>query len=131
MCPTRYLKPPTNTSPLIPPSPNTFLSFSSLPFIHTIPPPLPTINHPPPHLISFNAALIIARSICNKISSVNSLVIDHDLDILFVTKTWLSPLDSPHIAHMILLTIPPTVSFTTLATLSIPVVAPEYFTNLL
>ena len=41
MCPTRYrdiLNPPTNTSPLISPSPNTPLLFPSLPFTHTIPP---------------------------------------------------------------------------------------------
>ena len=38
---------------------------------------------------------------------------DHDLDILFITETWLYPLDSPHIAA---LNTPPTVSFTTLAT---------------
>ena len=103
MCPTRYrdiLNPPTNTSPLISPSPNTHLSFPSIPFTHTNPPPLPTINHPPPHLISRNAALINARSLRNKITSVISLMTDHDLDILFITETWLSPLDSPHIAAL-------------------------------
>ena len=110
MCPTRYrdiLNPPTNTSPLISPSPNTPLSFPSLPFTHTIPPPLPTINHPPTHLISLNAVLInarsptcVARSLRNKIPSLISLMTDHDLDILFITETWLSPLDSPHIAAL-------------------------------
>ena len=103
MCPTRYrdiLNPPTNTSPLISPSPNTSLSFPSLPFTHTIPLPLPTINQSPPHLISLNAALINARSLRNKIPSVISLMTDHDLDILFITETWLSPLDSPHIAAL-------------------------------
>ena len=103
MCPTRYrdiLNPPTNTSPLISPSPNTPISFPSLPLTHTIPPPLPTINHPPPHLIILNAALINARSLRNKIPSVISLMTDHDLDIHFITETWLSPMDSPHITAL-------------------------------
>ena len=103
MCPTRYLdilNPHANSSPLISPSPNTSLSFHSLPFTHTIPPPLPTINHPPPHLISLNAALINARSLRNKFPSVISLMTDHNLDILFIIETWLSPLDSPHLVAL-------------------------------
>ena len=41
-------QPPTNTSPLISPSPNTPLSFPSLPFTHTIPLPYPQLTtlHP-------------------------------------------------------------------------------------
>ena len=131
MCPTRYrdiLNPPTNTSSLISPSPNTPLSFPKLPFTHTIPPPLTTINHPTPHLNSLNAALKNARSLRNKIPSVISLMTDHNLDILFITETCLSPLDSLHVAA---LNTPPTASFITLATLPISVVVPEYFTNLL
>ena len=103
MCPTRYrdiLNPPTNTSTLNSPSPNTPLSFPSLPFTHTISLPLLITNHPPTHLISLNAALINARSLRNKIPSVISLMTDHDLDILFITETWLSLLDSPHLAAL-------------------------------
>ena len=131
MYPTLYcdiLNPLLIPLPIISPAPNTFLSLPSLPFTHTIPSPLPTSNHPPPHLISLNVALINGRSLRNKIPSVISLMADHDLDILFITETWLSPLDSPHITY---LNTPPTASFTTLATLSIPVAAPEYFTNIL
>ena len=78
--------------------PNLLLSFPSLPFTYTITPPLPTTNHPPPHLISLNVALINSRSLRNKIPSVISLMNDHNLDILFFTDTWLSPLDFPHLA---------------------------------
>ena len=132
MCPTRYfdtLNPLLIPLPLIPPHPthSSPPPFPSLPNTHTLLPPLPTINHPT-RLTCFNAALINARSLRNKIPSISSLMTDHDIDILFITETWLSPLDSPHIAA---LNTPPTASFTTLATIPIPVAATEYFTNLL
>ena len=57
---------------------------------------------------------LLSRSLRNKIHSVISFMTDHDLDILFITETLLSPMDSLHIAA---LNTHPTVSFTTLATL--------------
>ena len=42
----------------------------------------------------------VARSLRNKIPSVISLMTDHDLDILFITETWLSTLDSSHITAL-------------------------------
>ena len=132
MCSTRYcdtLNPLTNTSPLNSPSPNTSLS---PPFLHSyslilFPLPSPQLTTLHPNLLP-SAALINARSLRNKIPTLISLMTDHDLDILFITETWLSPLDFPHIAAP---NTPPTASFTTLATLSIPMAAPEYLTNLL
>ena len=100
--------PPTNTSPLNSPSPNTSLypTFPSLPITHTLPPPFPIIKHPI-RLTSLNATHIngrrttyVARSLRNKIPYVISLITNHDLDILFITENWLSPPDSTHIYYL-------------------------------
>ena len=91
MCPTRYrdiLNPPTNTLPLFHPHPIHPSHFLHFPLLILSPPllspytPLPIINHPPPHLIILNAALINARSLRNKIPSVISLMTDLDFNIL-------------------------------------------------
>ena len=69
----------------------------------TLSPPISPPNHHstlPDLPISLNAALINARSVRNKIPSIISLMTDYNLDILFITETWLSPLDSPHIAAL-------------------------------
>ena len=80
------------------PSPNTSIPLR-LTSHHSHSLPHPSIQLTiPSRLTSLNAALINARSLRNKTPSIISLMTDHDLVILFIAVTWLSPLDSPHIA---------------------------------
>lgn len=41
------------------------------------------------HLINF--CLLNTRSVKNKIMKVKDFVVDHDIDILAITETWLQP----------------------------------------
>ena len=61
-----------------------------------------TFSVPPPNRSSplLQADLVNSRSVRNKTPLIISLMSDISLDALFITETWLSPIDTPRIAEL-------------------------------
>lgn len=55
--------------------------------------PVPRVVLPPENLRTLGMALCNSRSLSNKIIIFNEVISSQDLDLLFLTETWLPPSD--------------------------------------